>query len=85
MKTILKNTDTLDKFDEVVKILGLELILDKEISKGTISGGELQLMSIAAALLKDVDLYFFDEPSSYLDIHQRLKVSRIIKDLSLKK
>jgi ATP-binding cassette subfamily E protein 1 len=85
IKTILKNTDTLDNFDNIVETIGLEKILNKDISKGIISGGELQLMSIAAALLKDVDLYFFDEPSSYLDIHQRLKISKIIKDLSLKK
>ena len=79
---ILSNTDSAGKFDEIVKKLGLELILDKEISAGKISGGELQLMSIAAALLRDVDLYFFDEPSSYLDINQRLKVARIIKELA---
>ncbi len=82
IRDILKKTDTVDKYDEIVSRLGLELILDKEISKATISGGELQLMSIAATLLKDVDMYLFDEPSSYLDIHQRLKVARIIKDLS---
>jgi len=85
ISSILKNTDTDGNYDEIVEKLDLHLILDKEISAGTISGGELQLMSIAAALLKDVDLYFFDEPSSYLDIHQRLKVSRIIKELSEKK
>jgi len=85
IKDILKKTDTSDKYDEIVSKLGIEGILDKDISKGSISGGELQLMSIAAALLKDVDLYFFDEPSSYLDIHQRLKVARIIKDLAERK
>lgn len=85
ISSILKSADSEGRYDEVVANLGLERVIDKEISAGTISGGELQLMSIAAALLKDVDLYFFDEPSSYLDIHQRLKVSRIIKDLSLKK
>ncbi|RLF58540.1 MAG: ribosome biogenesis/translation initiation ATPase RLI [Thermoplasmata archaeon] len=85
ISTILKNLDTDGNYDEIVEKLDLHRILDKEISAGTISGGELQLMSIAAALLKDVDLYFFDEPSSYLDIHQRLKVSRIIKELSEKK
>jgi ATP-binding cassette subfamily E protein 1 len=69
----------------VVKSLGLANLLDKEIEKGTISGGELQLVSIAAALIKDVDLYFFDEPTSYLDIYQRLKVARIIQDLSKEK
>ena len=82
---ILKKSDTTNKFESIVEKLGLSSVLDKEIQKSEISGGELQLVSIAAALLKDVDLYFFDEPSSYLDIHQRLKVARIIKELSEKK
>jgi len=85
IKDILKKADTSNNFEEIVEKLGLSNILDKEIQKGEISGGELQLVSIAAALLKDVDLYFFDETSSYLDIHQRLKVARIIKELSEKK
>ena len=82
---ILKKSDTSGKYDEIVSKLALENTLDKHIEKKEISGGELQLVSIGAALLKDVDLYFFDEPSSYLDIHQRLKVAKIIKELSLKK
>lgn len=79
---ILKNADTSDRYDEIVEKLDLQKILDKQIQKGEISGGELQLVAIAASLLKDVDLYFFDEPSSYLDIHQRLKVAKILKELS---
>jgi len=82
---ILKKADSTDGFDKIIDKLGLKNILDKHIEKGEISGGELQLVSIAAALLKDVDLYLFDEPSSYLDIHQRLKVARIIKELSEKR
>lgn len=82
---ILKKADSSNNYDKINDQLGLFSILDKHIEKGEISGGELQLISIAAALLKDVNIYFFDEPSSYLDIHQRLKVARIIKDLSLKK
>ncbi|KYK24885.1 ATPase [Thermoplasmatales archaeon SG8-52-4] len=85
IKEVLKKADNSGKFDEIVEKLMLENVLDKEIEKGEISGGELQIVSIAAALLKDVDLYFFDEPSSYLDIHQRLKVARIIKELSEQK
>ena len=85
IKNILKNADTSNSFDKIIEILGLQNVLDKEIQKSEISGGELQLISIAAALLKDTDLYFFDEPSSYLDIYQRLKVARIIKKLSEKK
>lgn len=82
---ILKKGDNSGNFDTVVEKLGIENILDKEIQKGTISGGELQLVSVAAALIKDVDLYFFDEPTSYLDIYQRLKVARIIRELSKEK
>jgi len=82
---ILKKADNSGSYDSIVEKLGMENILDKQIEKGEISGGELQIVSIAAVLLKDVDLYLFDEPSSYLDIHQRLKVARIIKELSEKK
>jgi ATP-binding cassette subfamily E protein 1 len=79
---ILQKADNFGKYDEIIKNFNLDNILDKKIEKKEISGGELQIVSIAAALLKDVDLYFFDEPSSYLDIHQRLKVARVIKKLS---
>ena len=85
IRDVLKSADTTNKFDAVVTKLGIDNLLDKEIEKGTISGGELQLVSIAAALIKDVDLYFFDEPTSYLDIYQRLKVARIIRELSKEK
>ena len=83
--TILKKADNSGNFDIIIEQLGLKNILDKYIEKREISGGELQLVAVAAALLKNVDLYFFDEPSSYLDIHQRLKVARIIKELSEKR
>ena len=45
-------------------------------------GGELQRMAIAATILRDVDVYFFDEPSSYLDIHERMRIVRIIQALA---
>ncbi len=82
---VLKKIDSSGNFEIIIEKLGLKNILNKNIEKREISGGELQLVAVAAALLKDVDLYFFDEPSSYLDIHQRLKVARIIKELSEKK
>ena len=39
-------------------------------------------MAIAATILRDVDVYFFDEPSSYLDIHERMRIVRIIQSLA---
>ncbi|NJF24420.1 ribosome biogenesis/translation initiation ATPase RLI [Thermococcus sp. Bubb.Bath] len=80
VRDLLKKADDTGKFDEVVKELELEGILDREI--GQLSGGELQLVAIAAALLRDAHFYFFDEPSSYLDIRQRLRVAEIIRKLA---
>src|SRR2546428_6009207 len=42
-------------------------------------------MAIAATMLKEADIYFFDEPSSYLDIYQRLQVAKVIQSLSREK
>ncbi|MEF8848362.1 MAG: ribosome biogenesis/translation initiation ATPase RLI [Candidatus Thermoplasmatota archaeon] len=82
---ILHKADDSGRFEEIINKLGLNNVLDKKIHKGKISGGELQLVAMAASFLKDADLYFIDEPSSYLDIHQRLKVARMIKELSEEK
>ena len=66
--------------EEAAKEFELEEVLDRELSK--LSGGELQRLALAATMMKDVDVYFFDEPSSYLDIYQRVKMARQIKKLS---
>ncbi|GAG00722.1 unnamed protein product, partial [marine sediment metagenome] len=42
---------------------------------------ELQRVSIALCLSQDANLYLLDEPSAYLDVEQRLVVSKVIKDL----
>ncbi len=68
---------------QVISSLGIENAYERELKD--LSGGELQLVAISAALLKEADVYFFDEPSSYLDISQRLKVSGILKGLAEKK
>jgi ATP-binding cassette subfamily E protein 1 len=60
--------------------LVLNEILDTDISK--ISGGELQRVAIAAAVLKKANLYIFDEPTSYLDIKQRISVSKFINSIA---
>lgn len=77
---LLKKTDEKNKLDEIAEKLELKEILETDIAK--ISGGELQRVAIAAAVLKKANLYVFDEPTSYLDIKQRLKVSRFIKGLA---
>lgn len=80
VKDLLSKADQQNKFQEVVEKLQLQKFLDTQISQ--ISGGELQRVAIAAAVLKKSNLFLFDEPSSYLDIKQRLKVSNFIRSLT---
>jgi ATP-binding cassette subfamily E protein 1 len=49
-------------------------------SLADLSGGERQRVAIGASLSIDADLYLFDEPSSFLDIEQRLSVARTIRN-----
>ena len=82
---MLKKADNNHNYDKIIEELGIRHLVDNNIEDGTISGGELQLVALAATLIKDADLYFIDEPTSYLDIFQRLKVARIIRDLAKEK
>jgi ATP-binding cassette subfamily E protein 1 len=79
VKDLLKKVDERGNMEEVVKNLNIGEMLEKKVSD--LSGGELQLLAVAATLLKDSDFYFFDEPSSYLDVQQRLVVAREIRRL----
>ena len=80
VRDLLSKVDERKMFDEMTKKLGIDHLLDRTIQQ--LSGGELQRMAICATLLRDVDVYFFDEPSSYLDIHERMRIVRIIQDLA---
>jgi ATP-binding cassette subfamily E protein 1 len=78
--------ELLDKYDErgvsrdLIKELGLENSMEQSLKE--LSGGELQRIAVAAAASKDVEFYFFDEPSSYNDVFQRTGVARVIQNLA---
>ena len=77
---LLKKVDQKNNLKQIAEKLGIEKILDNNIKD--ISGGELQRVAIAAAVLKKANLYVFDEPTSYLDIKQRIIVSKFIRELA---
>ncbi|GBE56480.1 putative ABC transporter ATP-binding protein YjjK [archaeon BMS3Bbin16] len=83
VRSLLEKADESGRLSEVVGELQLGVALDRNVSD--ISGGELQRTAIAAALLRDADIYFFDEPSSYLDVSQRLNVAKAIRRLGAEK
>lgn len=57
----------------------LRNVADREI--GLLSGGELQRFAIALVAVQKADVYMFDEPSSYLDVKQRLSAAKTIREL----
>ncbi|MGI0005968.1 MAG: ribosome biogenesis/translation initiation ATPase RLI, partial [Nitrososphaera sp.] len=79
-KELLAKYDERKVADKLIDELGLQTILSRDIS--TLSGGELQRLAVAVAAAKDADYYFFDEPSSYNDIYQRLAVAKVMKGLA---
>lgn len=64
--------------EKIIKELELEKLLDKTPKE--ISGGELQRVAIASTLLKNANLYFFDEYSTFLDIKQRFRIAKILRE-----
>lgn len=80
VKDLLDKVDTGSEAGDLVDRLAVSHCMDRDIA--TLSGGELQRVAIASTILKDADVYFFDEPSSYLDIRERLRVARVIRELS---
>jgi ATP-binding cassette subfamily E protein 1 len=80
VETLLTGVDERGKFDEILETLDLKNILSREIAN--LSGGELQRVAIAATVLRDGDFYYFDEPTSWLDVRQRLNAVKVIRSLA---
>lgn len=64
---------------EIMDVLELNQVAQRDI--GHLSGGELQRFAIGLVCVQKADVYMFDEPSSYLDVKQRLAAARTIRSL----
>jgi ATP-binding cassette subfamily E protein 1 len=76
---ILEKVDQRKALDNLAEDLELKKIWDRPLD--ILSGGELQRVAVSAALCREADVYLFDEPSSYLDVKQRLEVAKAIRSL----
>jgi ATP-binding cassette, sub-family E, member 1 len=76
---VIDEMDQRNVRERYVDKMCLKNILDRDLEE--LSGGELQRLSLAIACMQDSDVYIFDEPSSYLDIRQRLAAAREIREL----
>jgi ATP-binding cassette subfamily E protein 1 len=66
--------------EEVISSMELNSILDRVPSE--LSGGELQRLAIGIVLLQNVDVYLIDEPCTFLDFRQRIKIAEIFHRLA---
>lgn len=80
VKDIIKRFDERDVLDSLQTELALQNIWSRDVN--VLSGGELQKVAIAVAMAREADIYLFDEPSSFLDINERLRVGKAIRNLA---
>lgn len=79
VRYLIESRASLENSKEVAEVLELNHIMDRDIT--LLSGGELQRFAIGTVCVQKADVYMFDEPSSYLDVKQRLAAARIIRSL----
>jgi len=79
VQSLLDKKDELKNQAQVCDILDLLKVKDRNVED--LSGGELQRFACAMVCIQDADIFMFDEPSSYLDVKQRLNAARAIRDL----
>jgi ATP-binding cassette subfamily E protein 1 len=77
---LLRAKDERGMAERLLVDLQLEHVQTRDIDM--LSGGELQRFAIAMVAVQNADVYMFDEPSSYLDVRQRLKAAQVIRSLA---
>ena len=70
----------MERVYEVAKKLNISHLLDKNL--GEISGGELQIVLIACALIQGTEIMLLDEPTSALDMKNQNLVLSILKNIA---
>ncbi|KAJ5995392.1 Translation initiation factor RLI1 [Penicillium waksmanii] len=79
VRDLISARNQLGNLEEIMDVLELGAVADREIEH--LSGGELQRFAIGLVCVQQADVYMFDEPSSYLDVKQRLAAARTIRGL----
>ena len=72
--------EEMEKVEATADRLGISHLLEKNL--GEISGGELQIVLIACALIQNTEILLLDEPTSALDMKNQNKVLSILRDVA---
>ncbi|XP_050430251.1 protein Pixie [Adelges cooleyi] len=79
VQQLLDKKNERNNIEQICDFLELDKIRDRSIEQ--LSGGELQRFACAMVCIQNGDIFMFDEPSSYLDVKQRLKAALTIRSL----
>jgi ATP-binding cassette subfamily E protein 1 len=79
VQQLLDKKNDMENQNEVCTVLDLHGVKSRNVED--LSGGELQRFAIAMVCIQKADIFMFDEPSSYLDVKQRLKAAQAIRGL----
>ncbi|CAB4423779.1 unnamed protein product [Rhizophagus irregularis] len=79
VEALINNKSEKNNKDDMIDVLDLKDVLGRQVKE--LSGGELQRFAIAVVCIQKADIYMFDEPSSYLDVKQRLNAAKAIRSL----
>jgi ATP-binding cassette subfamily E protein 1 len=79
VEPLIKAKSDNDNLDYLLDALELRDVMERNIEH--LSGGELQRFAIGLTACQRADIYMFDEPSSYLDVKQRLNAAKVIRTL----
>ncbi|RWS26615.1 ATP-binding cassette sub-family E member 1-like protein [Leptotrombidium deliense] len=77
----LNRKNELQNLDDICRILDLNAVV-RSRNVDELSGGELQRFAIGMVCIQSGDIFMFDEPSSYLDVKQRLRAAEAIRYLT---
>ena len=66
--------------DEALSAMGIAHLSDRTIE--TLSGGEMQKVHLATALVQQADILFLDEPTTYLDYKYQSEIGRLLRTIN---
>jgi iron complex transport system ATP-binding protein len=68
--------------DNAIDQLHLHALVNKKLDE--LSDGQLQMVMIARALAQDTPIILLDEPTSHLDLNNRVEIMNVLRNLSRK-
>ncbi|MBU1197868.1 ATP-binding cassette domain-containing protein [Candidatus Micrarchaeota archaeon] len=78
VEAVLKGIDEADRLRAIERVFDLKRLYGRKLDE--LSGGELQQVTVAAALLREKETYLLDEPFAFMDYTYRIRLIEYLKN-----